>query len=311
MPGEVLVGTASWTDPTVAASGWYPQGVVSAADRLRYYATQFPLVEVDSTYYFMPSERNSVLWAQRTPPGFVFNIKAFGLLTGHPVKADALPKEVKRPEGRARVYANALDPKDLELVWDRFLSALRPLDEAGRLGAILFQFPPWFVISKANKRVILDCAKRCDPWRIGVELRSPSWFSDDNWPDTVDFLEGHDLPFVCVDMPQGLDESVPPVTAATSDLSLVRFHGRNGQAWNSGSAQSRYQYSYNSAELEEWVPRIQGLTTSAEQVHVLMNNHGHHAPRNGADLAALLRSAAVSVAAPPPPPAGSAVQLTQ
>ena len=310
MSGEVLVGTASWTDPTVAASGWYPHGVTSAADRLRYYATQFPLVEVDSTYYFLPSERNSVLWSQRTPPGFLFNIKAFGLLTGHPVKVDALPEEVNRPAGKSRVYAGALDPKDYHLVWDRFLNALQPLDAAGRLGAILFQFPPWFGISRANKASILDCAKRCSPWPIGVELRSPSWFTDDSWGETVDFLEGHDLPFVCVDMPQGLDESVPPRTAATSDLALVRFHGRNRENWNSGSAQSRYQYSYSGAELGEWVPRIEALAESTGQTHVLMNNHGHHAPRNGADLAGLLRAASVPVADAPPAPPGSAVQLT-
>lgn len=300
--GQVLIGTASWTDRTLAKSGWYPPEAKSAEDKLRHYATQFPLVEVDSTYYFMPSERNSELWAQRTPPGFTFNIKAFSLLTGHPTKVEALPTGMSVPEDTKRVYPDALTDAQRDEVWDRFLSALTPLDDAGRLGAILFQFPPWFGISRDNKHAVIECARRCHPWRIGVELRNPSWFTDDNWPETVDFLEGHDLPFVCVDMPQGIRGSVPPVVKATSDLALVRFHGRNAKDWHSGSVESRYRYIYSDDELAEWVPRIESLAEEAETTHVLMNNHGEHAPRNGADLAQLLRTAGTKLVEPPPPP---------
>jgi len=292
--GEVRIGTASWTDPSLAKSGWYPPEATGPADRLRYYASRFPLVEVDSTYYFLPSERNSALWVARTPPGFVFNVKAFSLLTGHPTKVAALPKDLARPADKKRVYPDALDPKALDTIWDRFLGALEPLDRAGRLGALLFQFPPWFGISRSNKLTVIDCARRCHPWRVAVELRNPTWFSEENWAETLDFLEGHDLPFVCVDMPQGLDESVPPRVAVTSELAMVRFHGRNAAGWNSGSAQSRYDYGYRPDELAEWVPRIQEMSTQAERTHVLMNNHGHHAPRNGADLADLLRAAGIN-----------------
>ena len=294
------MGTASWTDPSLARSGWYPDRAASAGDRLRYYASQFPLVEVDSTYYFLPSERNSTLWVARTPPGFVFNIKAFSLLTGHPARAEALPRHLNLSGGKKRVYADTLSKEAIDDIWGRFLSALQPLADADRLGAILFQFPPWFGISRANRRAILDCAQRCHPWRVGVELRNPTWFSEESWPETVDFLEGHDLPFVCVDMPQGLDESVPPRVAVTSDLALVRFHGRNAEEWNSGSVQSRYDYGYSEAELGEWVPRIQALASSAEKTHVLMNNHGHHAPRDGAALAGLLAAAGLRLVPPPP-----------
>jgi uncharacterized protein YecE (DUF72 family) len=96
MAGRILIGTASWTDKTlVSCKRFYPRGCSSAEDRLRYYASRFPLVEVDSSYYAMPSQRNSELWAERTPEHFTFNMKAFRLFTGHQTPAIALPKDVQ------------------------------------------------------------------------------------------------------------------------------------------------------------------------------------------------------------------------
>src|SRR5947209_5127695 len=144
--GEILVGTASWTDKTLLESGWYPPDVTNPEQRLRFYAEQFPLVEVDSTYYTPPNERNSELWAARTPPEFRFNVKAFSLLTQHPTKVSALYKDVRPDTDKRNVYAKDLHPKIVDEVWDRFLSALEPLHDAGKLGALLFQFPQWFTI---------------------------------------------------------------------------------------------------------------------------------------------------------------------
>ncbi|MFN2587932.1 MAG: DUF72 domain-containing protein [Actinomycetota bacterium] len=287
--GEVLVGTASWTDKSLLASGWYPSGVASAADRLRYYAEHFPLVEVDSTYYFPPSEKNSQLWAERTPAGFTFNVKAFSLLTQHPTKADALYKDLPKPEGKKNVYPDDLDPKTIDEVWDRFLSALEPLRAAGKLGALLFQFPPWFVIARKNKDYIIECAKRAAPLQIAVELRHKSWMTDENQQETLDFLEGHALPYVCVDMPQGFRSSLPPVVAATADLAMVRFHGHNAKDWESGSVQKRFKYLYSEGELKEWAPKIEGLAAESKQTHVLMNNcYRDYAQQNARGLAELL-----------------------
>ena len=103
--GDILVGTASWTDPTLLKSGWYPPGADSAEERLKFYSTQFPLVEVDSTYYFPPSEKNSELWDERTPDNFVFNIKAYSLLTQHPTKVESLYKDLERPADKKRVIS--------------------------------------------------------------------------------------------------------------------------------------------------------------------------------------------------------------
>ena len=289
--GDILVGTASWTDKSLLASGWYPKGVDSAEERLRFYAEHFPLVEVDSTYYFPPSEKNSELWAERTPQNFTFNIKAFSLLTQHPTKADALYKDLPRPEDKKNVYPDDLEPKVVDEVWDRFLSALQPLEKAGKLGALLFQFPPWFVISRKNKSYVLECAKRAAPYPIMVEFRNKSWMEGENQQETLEFLEGHGLPYVCVDMPQGFKSSLPPVVAATADLAVIRFHGHNDAEWESGSVQKRFKYLYSKEELEEWAPRVKKLGEEAKQTHVLMNNcHRDYAQRNANELADLLKS---------------------
>jgi uncharacterized protein YecE (DUF72 family) len=288
--GEVLVGTASWTDKSLIASGWYPSEAKSAEERLRFYASNFPLVEVDSTYYFPPSEDNSRRWVERTPPDFTFNIKAFSLLTGHPTKADALYKDIPRPADKKRLYPGDLTAEATDEIWDRFLSALAPLHEAGKLGAILFQFPPWFVISRDNKNYILECAKRAAPFQICVELRNETWMRDDNLTETLDFLEGHGLPFVCVDMPQGFTSSLPPVAAATADLAVIRFHGRNAKDWESGSVQKRFAYLYSKDELQEWIPKIESIASEASTTHVLMNNcHSSYAQQNASELAELLK----------------------
>jgi uncharacterized protein YecE (DUF72 family) len=270
-------------------SGWYPKGVASAEDRLRYYSERFPLVEVDSTYYFPPSEANSELWVDRTPENFIFNVKAFSLLTQHPTRAEALYKDLPRPKDKKRLYPKDIEPHVLDEVWERFLSALAPLHEAGKLGALLFQFPPWFHIGKANRNYILECAHRAAPLRIAVEFRNKSWMTDENQKEALDFLEGHGIPYVCVDMPQGFVSSIPPVVAATADIALLRFHGHNDEEWESGSVQRRFKYEYSTEELSDWVPRIRKLAGQTESTHVLMNNcYRDYAQRNARQLADLL-----------------------
>ena len=286
--GDILIGTASWTDKSLLGSGWYPKGADSAEERLRFYASQFPLVEVDSTYYFPPSEKNSELWAERTPPDFTFNIKMFSLLTQHPTKPEALYKDMDKPD-KKQIYLKDLEPSAIDEVWDRFLGALEPLRKAGKLGALLAQFPPWFTIGRKNRDYVLEVAKRAAPIPIAVEFRNKTWMSPENQEETLSFLEGHDLPYVAVDMPQGFVSSIPPVTAVTSDLAVVRFHGRNAADWESGSVQKRFKYLYSKDELEEWVPKIERVAGEAKSTHILMNNcYRDYAQENARELAALL-----------------------
>ncbi len=270
--GRILLGTASWTDKTLLASGWYPEEASDPAQRLAYYAAQFPLVEVDSTYYTPPNERNSSLWAERTPAGFVFDVKAYSLLTQHPTRVASLYKDLRPETAKKNIYLKDLEPAVVDEVWERFLRALGPLHDADRLGSLLFQFPPWFGISRRNKHYLLECKERCAPYRMCVELRNTSWVSEENREETLDFLTSYGLPYVVVDMPQGYPSSIPPTVAATADSAVVRFHGHSDK-WESKDIYERFGYLYAEQELREWAPRIEQLAEQvAGDVHVLTNN---------------------------------------
>jgi uncharacterized protein YecE (DUF72 family) len=296
--GRILIGTSSWTDPTLVKDGnFYPPEAKTAEARLKFYASRFPLVEVDSTYYYPPSEKNAVLWIERTPKDFTFNIKAYSLLTNHPTRPNSLYADIREalpPEAldKRNVYRDKLPDEAVEEVWQRFRDALMPLHSAGKLGAVLFQFPQWFVISRKSKAYIEECAARLPDYRIAIEFRHESWMNERNREETLAFLEERRLPFVCVDMPQGFASSVPPIVAATADdLSMVRFHGRNAEAWaaKSETASERFRYDYPQPELAEWVPRIEQLSAETRETHVLMNNcYRDFAVRNARELGGLL-----------------------
>ena len=296
--GRILIGTSSWTDPTLVKDGnFYPPDAKTAEARLKFYATRFPIVEVDSTYYFPPSERNSVLWIERTPADFTFNIKAYSLLTNHPTKRDSLYAEVKDAlpdelKEKSRIYRENLGDELVDEVWQRFHDALMPLHSAGKLGAVLFQFPEWFVIGRKNKDYVLEAAERLKDFRVAIEFRNESWLNERNREETLSFLEEHDLPIVCVDMPQGFRSSIPRFAAATAkDLSMVRFHGRDPEVWakKNVSASERFRYRYSQDELSEWVKPISELSEQTRETHVLMNNcYRDYAVNNARQLGDLL-----------------------
>ncbi|TDB70551.1 DUF72 domain-containing protein [Micromonospora sp. KC723] len=286
--GEIKVGTASWTDRTLLDSGWYPSTADTPEKRLAYYARQFPLVEVDATYYSPPAERTARLWVERTPPGFTFNVKAFSLLTGHPTRVSALYKDLRPATDKRTVYPGDLTAQAYEEVWTRFLGALDPLADAGRLGALLFQFPPWFTIKRFNKEYLLEVERRCRPLRPVFEFRHASWFDGDNAEETLTFLRRHGLAYVSVDMPQGHRSSVPPVLAATADLAVVRFHGHSDR-WTSSDIHEKFGYRYSERELRDWAPKLRELARNAEQTHVLLNNcYRDYAQTNARQLQDLL-----------------------
>jgi uncharacterized protein YecE (DUF72 family) len=291
--GDVRVGTASWTDRTLLESGWYPPEADTPDKRLRFYARQFPLVEVDSTYYALPAEQTATAWAARTPPGFTFNIKAFSLFTQHPTRVAALPaglREAAGTSGKDRVYLKDVGPGVADEAWERFLGALEPLNQAGKLGAILLQFPPWFPISRARKEYIVSCARRVAPRQVCIEFRNPTWMTPDNQAETLGFLAEHKLPYVCVDMPQGYKDSIPPVLAATAGLAVLRLHGHSGK-WTSKDIHERFGYDYSDAELSEWAPKVRGLAEDAQTTDVLFNNcYRDNAQRNARHLADLLET---------------------
>jgi uncharacterized protein YecE (DUF72 family) len=204
------------------------------------------------------------------------------------------PKDLQAavPKDKRRIYRENLPDGVVEEVWQRFRDALMPLHSAGKLGAVLFQFPQWFAISRKSKAYIEECAARLPDYRVAVEFRNHTWMEERNAEETLSFLEERNLPYVCVDMPQGFVSSIPPIAAATADdLSMVRFHGRNRENWEikSETASPRFAYDYSKDELHEWVPKIESLTEQTRETHVLMNNcYRDFSVRNAAELGGLL-----------------------
>lgn len=293
----MLIGTCSWTDPTLIASGWYPPEVAKKPEaRLRFYAARFPIVENDASYYAIPDPKQAALWAERTPEGFTMNFKAFGAITTHPIDPARLPKELRaalpaEAAAKRRVYPKDL-PKDvLGEIHARFWVGLDPLRKARKLGAILLQYPDWFPIGSKNKSEILRSRELLPDDVIAVEFRNRTWMEERNQAETLAFLRDNGLAYVSVDEPQGFPSSIPPVAVATAPLAVVRFHGRNSENWKKPglSAAERFDYLYAPPELAEWLPKIRRLEEQADEVHLLMNNcYGDKAVRNAADLSAML-----------------------
>ncbi|HYC51995.1 MAG TPA: DUF72 domain-containing protein [Gemmatimonadaceae bacterium] len=298
---SILIGVASWTDPSMTATGvFYPVGVSSPEARLRYYASRFPLVEVDSTYYAIPARRSAELWVERTPPGFVFDAKAHALMTGQPSEVnrlpgyirDALPERLAKQE---RVYATDLPDEVRDEVWLAFLDALSPLRESGRMGSLLLQFPRWFTPTRASAALLEDAARRLDGWRTAVEFRNREWFSDRLRKRTLALLQRNGLVHVVVDAPPGFESSVPAVPAATSRaLAVVRFHGRNTNTWEAKVTRvsDRFRYFYDREQLRGWLPLITAITEQSEEVHLVFNNcYGNYATTNALEMASMILDA--------------------
>ncbi|QCS64908.1 DUF72 domain-containing protein [Achromobacter denitrificans] len=301
---RLLTGTASWTDPTLLACGrFYPPEACSAEARLRFYASRFPMAEIDSSYYAMPSAENAYLWDQRTPEEFVFNIKAFRLFTGHQTPLSALPADIRRelPDWPEPVIYHDRMPPDLrDELWRRFQLALEPLRLPGKLGAVHFQFPPWIRRDARGMARVADCARRMEEHLVSVEFRHRSWFDTPAaTADTLAFERELGVAHTVVDSPQGYPNTVPAVWECTHpELTLLRLHGRNEAAWNaSGAASSgRFQYEYTEQELAELAERFTRLAAQSAQAHAVFNtNFEDQGMRNAAAFAAALGPAPGSV----------------
>lgn len=301
----VLVGTASWTDKTLIACGrFYPKEATSAEARLRYYASQFPLVEVDSSYYAMPAPATAQLWAERTPPSFTMNVKAFRLFTGHPTQPTVLHRDLQLalaalPSKRLWYYRD-LPAGIVDELWRRFREALEPLRAAGKLGLVHFQFPPWLVCNRAGHAHVAECVERMAGHAVSVEFRHRSWFEGPHAASTLAFERELGVVHTVVDAPQGFANSVPMLWERTHpSCVLVRLHGRNAQTWNvkgeTTSASDRFNYDYSDAELSQFVPRIAALTPGPATTHVVFNNNMEdQGQRNARTLMNALAAAGVA-----------------
>ncbi|MFW6195566.1 MAG: DUF72 domain-containing protein [Chloroflexota bacterium] len=306
---RTLVGTCSWTDkPLIQSRKFYPRGATSADQRLWYYASQFPIVEVDSPYYALPAPRNAELWVERTPDDFTFDIKAFGLFTTHPVQPTRFPRDLKErlPDSvlaKRNVYAKDVPPEIVGEAWQRYNEAVRPLAESGKLGVVTFQFPPWFLPGQDSERYIVDCQERMPGWAMAVEFRNRRWLEGEQIERTLGFLKDRHISYVCVDEPQGFQSSVPPIVEATAAIAIVRFHGRNSGTWErrGGTSADRFDYYYERDELEEWAPAIRQLAERAEETHLLANTNNYdQGPVNARLLQQVLLENQIDVVGPQP-----------
>lgn len=278
--GNILVGTCSWSDPSLIKSkAFYPRGSGTAEKRLAYYASQFPTVEVDSSFFAMPSPSNSVLWAARTPPGFLFNVKAWRLFTGHQTPPAAFPPDLQPqlpPLGPRKNWYYAEVPAEIrDECWRRYILALQPLKDAGKLVAAHFQFAPWISGTREWRAHVEHCAERMAGHLLAVEFRNQSWLGEGEAERTLAWERELGVAHVVVDAPQGVGNWAHGVWAvANPALAVVRLHGRNAATWAAKglrAASERFDYEYADDELEDLARRIDRLAEQAFRLQVLVN----------------------------------------
>jgi uncharacterized protein YecE (DUF72 family) len=294
---EYLIGTASWTDPTLVKSDtFYPPSAKTAEDRLKFYAEQFNTVEVDSTYYTLPAERNAKLWSERTPDGFVFHIKAFALMTQHPAEVSRLPKNIREMLPAAQRDQRRLTSPSREVVdtaFQMFWSAMDPLKQSGKLGMIAFTFPPYFVPKPANFDYMASLPERLPGASIAIEFRHPSWVRDERQrADTMNFLREHGLYYTSIDAPKD-DSIVPSFIEATGDQLYLRMHGHNRENWfkHNITAAERFKYLYSESELDTVAKDLQRLDDlGVKRASVIFNNcYQNFGIMNASTMATILR----------------------
>lgn len=299
--GRVRVGISSWADPALIEEGsFYPKKSMSAEARLRYYAGVFDTVEVNSSYYAIPDPLNARRWAERTPPGFTFHVKAYALMTGHHPRLPTLPADVQRwlPANARRtrrdeIAADAFPPEALDATFRLFHAALTPLAEAGKLGYVLFQFAPWVRFSPARLEEIARLPVRLPGFAIAVEFRDRSWFPG-HAAETLDALAAARVAHVVVDAPPTVN-AVPLVRAVTAPVAVLRLHGRHAEGWmrqlmgGEPSVREKYDYLYSQEELRGLLPDVEALAREAEDVFISFNNNNRDYPvRNALMMRRLL-----------------------
>ena len=250
-------------------------------------------MEVDSSFYALPDPDAAAQWAERTPIGFVMNVKAFRLFTGHQTSPAVLPSDIRESlpgdlKAKNVIYYRDVPEELTSELWRRFNEALQPLRRAGRLGLVHFQFPPWLVRNRAGHAHVAHCVERMAGHTVSIEFRSEKWFEGPHAAETLAFERELGAVHTIVDEPTGFSNSVPAIWETTrDDFALVRMHGRNAAAWNdrSGHSGGRFNYDYDDAELEGLGHQIQLLDRPGRDVHVVLNNNNQdQAQRNGQTL---------------------------
>jgi uncharacterized protein YecE (DUF72 family) len=293
----IRLGTCSWTEKSLIESGeFYPKEIKTAEGRLRYYAGLFDTVEVDSTYYAIPHQRTTFLWVDRTPDEFIFHVKAYGALTGHGVNPKALPKDIfnllpEKDKNERHIYIH--EQYLIDTIAERFRDALSPLIKAGKLGMLVFQFPPWFHYKTSNFDYILRCKALMKILPIAVEFRHGSWLTPESAEPVLHFLRKNQLSYITADEPQYSSlATIPFLPHVTTDVAYFRFHGRNTRNWLKKGIETslRYSYLYSDSEISDFIQPLQDSQKKTKVTYAMFNNcHGGFAMKNALRLKQLLK----------------------
>ena len=281
-PPSIRVGTASWSEPEFVKAEWYPKGL-PAAQQLPFYAERFDMVELNSSFYAIPQARMCDRWAKVTPDGFLFDVKCHRLLSRHATKADALPADL-RQEAEVTDRGNVILTPELEHeVAARFLDELKPLEQAGKLGALLLQMTPGFGPRTADLTALEPLlhqlkGKGGNLRRVVLELRHSDWLSDRHREPTTAFLREQGVTLASIDGPSADAKhfTIMPAVDEITDgrLAYLRLHGRDPKAYLTGkTVAERFHYDYSDAEIAEVSERALGLARETDEVHVVFNNN--------------------------------------
>lgn len=266
----IYVGLTGWGDhPSLYSEQ------STAKYKLFNYSGHFPIVEVDTSFYAIPSEKNVKKWCSETPSNFQFVVKAYQGMTGH--LRDDLPFETRND------------------MFEAFRACATAFQEEGKLAMVLVQFPPWFDCQGKNVTYIRYVKEQLKGFPIAIEFRNQTWYSGKNREEMLQFLKENELIHSVCDEPQAGSGSVPLVSIATTkEKVLFRIHGRNIHGWrNAGNNQNwrevRFLYDYNEEELSQIANVVLDLKQQSKDVYVLFNNNsGHHAASNAKQLMSML-----------------------
>jgi uncharacterized protein YecE (DUF72 family) len=274
MAGDILVGTSSWADPGFVKE-WYPQGM-DANERLPWYAERFRAVELNSSFYAVPDRNTVHRWAEVTPDGFTFDVKAHRALSRHSAPLESLPPDL-RDEAEVNERGRVILTPELETVLaKRLVEELGPLEEAGKLGAFLVQLTPAFSPGRHQLAELEGLLEALQPHPVAIELRNRNWVEGERLEETLAWFSEQRAAFVGVDAPPGDNfQIMPPTDAVTrDDLAYLRIHGRNTDGYLTGrSVAERFGWRYTDDELGEIGDRARTLAEQAGEVHVMFNNN--------------------------------------
>jgi uncharacterized protein YecE (DUF72 family) len=280
--GKILVGTASWSDPSFVER-WYPKKM-PPGERLQWYAQHFEMVEVNSTFYSVPEPRMVERWCAATPDDFTFDVKLHQLFSFHSTPAKLLPPDLQKlAETNAKGIVKST-PELQEALLGTFLRSMSIFRDARKLGVLLLQLSPAFSPRKHHLSELQPLMDMLVGYDLAIEFRNRIWAVGDQLESTIDFVRKRRAIFVNVDAPASdhfmvMPSDVDEVT--NSKVAYLRLHGRNEKAYVTGrTVAARFDYDYSESEIAEVAQRSRKLTKEARELHVIFNNNNlDYAPR--------------------------------